>query len=91
MPQSFYRTTRRLKKTKGTLAVTDVPDLHLKTEKAKHSVSSHEDLWENVKLCWENMSQQVLHLLSPCQLKCMLPLIYQILKYSVSVQTRSTW
>lgn len=66
--------------------IIDVPHSHLtstpfnifgalKTEKAKHSVISQEALWNAVRSCWDNMSQQVLHkLVESMQLKCMLSL-----------------
>ncbi|KAM7407138.1 hypothetical protein PAMA_003055 [Pampus argenteus] len=34
---------------------------HLKTEKAKHSVTSREALWNIIKSCWDNVCHQVLH------------------------------
>ena len=34
---------------------------HLETERAKHSLTSPEALWNTVKSCWDDMSQQVLH------------------------------
>ena len=34
---------------------------HLETERAKHSVTSQEALWNTVKSCWDDTSQQVLH------------------------------
>ena len=34
---------------------------HLKREKAKHTVTSQDNLWNALKECWNNVDSQILH------------------------------